>query len=49
MTDRALEDKLRAAAEIWRPGHDAVTPLIEAVALDLARTPRACSRWTVPR
>jgi 2-methylcitrate dehydratase PrpD len=30
LSDRDLEDKLRVAAEGWRPGHDA-TPLIEAI------------------
>ena len=49
MTDRALEDKLRAAAEIWRPGHDA-TPLIEAVwALDRSADAARLLALTVPR
>ncbi len=30
MSDRDIEDKLRAIAEAWQPGHD-VEPLIDAV------------------
>jgi 2-methylcitrate dehydratase PrpD len=49
MSDRALEDKLRAAAEIWRPGHDA-TPLIEAIwALDRSADAARLLALTLPR
>ena len=48
MSDRALEDKLRAAAEIWRPGHDA-TPLIEAIwALDRSADASRLLALTLP-
>jgi 2-methylcitrate dehydratase PrpD len=48
MSDRALEDKLRAAAEIWRPGHDA-TPLIDAIwALDRSADASRLLALTLP-
>jgi 2-methylcitrate dehydratase PrpD len=49
MSDRELEDKLRAAAEIWRPGHDA-TPLIEAIwTLDRSADAARLLALTLPR
>jgi hypothetical protein len=49
MSDRALEDKLRAAAEIWRPGYEA-TPLIEAIwALDGSADASRLLALTLPR
>jgi 2-methylcitrate dehydratase PrpD len=49
MSDRALEDKLRAAAEIWRAGYDA-TPLIEAIwALDGSADASRLLALTLPR
>jgi len=49
MSDHALEDKLRAAAEIWRPGYDAA-PLIEAIwALDRSPDAARLLAMTLPR
>jgi 2-methylcitrate dehydratase PrpD len=49
MSDHALEDKLRAAAAGWNPGHD-IEPLIGAVwALDKSPDVSALAGLTVPR
>jgi 2-methylcitrate dehydratase PrpD len=49
MSDRTLEDKLRAAADTWRPGHD-VTPLIEAIwTLDHSADAARLLALTLPR
>ena len=44
LKDAEIEDKLRAEAESWQPGHD-IQPLIDAVwALDRAPTSRTWRR-----
>ena len=49
MSDRDLEDKLRVAAEGWRPGYDAA-PLIEAIwTLDRSADASRLLALTVPR
>ena len=49
LSDRDLEDKLRAIAAGWRPGHD-VTPLIDAVwTLDRSEDAARLLALTVPR
>jgi 2-methylcitrate dehydratase PrpD len=49
LSDRDLEDKLRVAAEGWRPGYDA-TSLIEAIwALDRSADASRLPALTVPR
>ena len=49
MSDREIEDKLRAIAAGWRPGHD-VAPLIDAVwTLDRSEDAARLLALTVPR
>ena len=49
MSDRDIEDKLRAIAEAWQPGHD-VEPLIDAVwTLDRSDDVSKLLALTVPR
>jgi 2-methylcitrate dehydratase PrpD len=48
LSDRDLEDKLRAAAAGWNPGYD-VTPLIDAIwALDNSSDVSKLAALTVP-
>jgi 2-methylcitrate dehydratase PrpD len=48
MTDRDLEDKLRAAAELWNPRHD-IAPLIDAIwRLDESDDVSRLAAMTVP-
>jgi hypothetical protein len=48
LTDREIEDKLRALADSWRTGHN-IQPLIDAVwALDRADDASMLMRLAVP-